>query len=484
MSDSKPAEAEGGDRREAGPRYRWTFDKRGRRIDREASGTRHPAAGPLSANRAETNESERVLEWLTRHSDSGLDLELLERMQVVPSPPSWSFVRAGIERLRAGAAPVESADRAEILNAIQMYMTNVTANAEPLETAVYCAMVLSWFVPEQRGPTLRRALEVLEQSLQRGTSRDERLRILQIVGESMSKLAPRSPLENVRGFLVNAQLANWMDALMPIRANLIASVDKDAYDVSRLAWQDWRSWAVRLWPSPPALTELSIWNMASRAAESLPGAILRDDPTGMPIAEWTAAFRKALHEEAFHLNEIRGWFIPLALAQLGFPEQAATYLARNRPPGPEMADFTRRIEGGSKRGQPCLILSLEPDTVATKWRPSPSIGCLAGDSGDMSEAVRDLIEVSVKERPAFSYLFVGVKGVPTDAQQTQGLVHAMELRQRFPECQTMRLVFVGGQPRARGVTLSAYYLENTPTLEEAVQQLDRLPSTTWRESRA
>jgi hypothetical protein len=373
-------------------------------------------------------------------------------------------------------------------------MANLRANVSNVEMALFCAAALSGLVAQRHVPATRKALETLEQSLERGASRDERLKILGTVTGSMPALLGPAALETVRGLesfaaaresLEQGLIDDWLTALLEAQMRAVAAVQKDVGMISERAWQDWRTWAMERWPTPSAIDKLSIWNIATRAADQPPGVVLRDDPMAMSVAEWSAALRMPLALQPVQVNEIREWFVPLALAQLGFWAQAEAYPKGSTGSG--TSEFAGRIAMGSKKGgyhPPCLILSLESSTVAMRWRPSPQMGCVAAGVADMVDAVRDLTTISVSERLSFKYLLVAVKDVPSGDQVSQGTTSFADLRGKFEECRQMRLVFVGAQPLARGVSLPAYYLESLPTLEDAVQHLDRRPQTAWGSSPA
>jgi len=431
------------------------------------------------------------MQWTSQHPDRGVDLHYLETMQVLSSPPAWSYVKDQLEKLRDATSTMPAETRAEIEESVTTYFKALRESAEPLENAIYCATVLDTFSQTTRRSLAVDSLPWLGASVSRGRTRHECLRILKIIRDKLvAEFDGEKELQARRHLLTEGHIEEWLNSLTRIQDALVETVkarEKDKFEAAALAWKTWRQWALHTWPTPPKVSELDVWNLATRVADWPPGSILWDDPMTMTISAWTVALRSALRSGQY-AEQAREWFIALILVQLGFSaqgqrtlmeqwaQQKSADLSDSKLLPEELHGFFNRIPQVPSRGSALVILT-EPNTVVETWLPWIEMGCLAYR---LSEATDVLEDATAMFLPPFRYIFFASREIPREFLLEEANRLLSTLRSRTELFKSASLILVGERPLARETPLPVYYLEAPNTFEEAVRHLETVPEDALR----
>jgi hypothetical protein len=111
-------------------KYEWRFDKRGRRTTPASSAADMSTAS--ASTRSPQQELEAVREWISHHPGDAVNFDSLERLQVLSSPPAWSYVQGQLNQLRDAANEMSAETRAQLEESISAYFNGLRNNAEPL----------------------------------------------------------------------------------------------------------------------------------------------------------------------------------------------------------------------------------------------------------------------------------------------------------------------------------------------------------------
>lgn len=353
--------------------YTWQFDKYGYpvvpRIAEIGGAVRLEAFGPQAVTQlAPSGLPESVTSLiddfettsqaqLTRQG-TAIDIELWERMRLIPVPPTWSYLREAADALR-NPASIPPTKIEEYGKAFVEYRSNLLSALQRIWSAVAIAVTMA--VHDRKSTPAqpeRHWLEVLAEVLAEAPGRDQMLIQLD---EIATDAVTGSPL-NLNDLQPEAKYGAMLNAIETAATTLRARPPVSPSDVAQQAANFYEKWFVQFYTGRRPKID-SIWPFLSLAVGSLPFGLRTINPLKMTIADWTAAF-----------SQQGGWQRLVSLERLGLRREAEQELGKV----PLEDDLPRALARSIRqRGYQKATVELQPlqPSLTDVWLPSENIGC-------------------------------------------------------------------------------------------------------------
>jgi hypothetical protein len=432
----------------ASKKYEWQFDKYGYPVKRPsakgfiaqmqglAMGT-STAKATLSVVPEVKNlldDFEAAVQLLGTKQGTTIDIELWEKMRLIPTPPTWSYLKEAAEALR-NAPSLPETKKEEYVNALITYRSNLQSSLQTILLAV--AIAVSMASNKRRGTELseRAALEILGEALAEAPSREPMLNQLGNIAEDVGKIFPL-PLD------VFQKTASYRGMLEAIERGAKATqiLDFTPADVNLQAGVFYEKWFIQFYEGRRPKID-SLWPLLALAMGSLPFGITRVNPLRMTLLEWSQGYVE---------NQSRRQEI-LRLERLGFRRQADTMLKES--PVTKEDPLLRAIEASIRnRGyeKASAILWAAKQTLTWDWLPSESIGCRIRRSAPLRGSDT-------------TYVFIELDGpLAPEGPEIE------ELRKN----KTVKVAFFGSVDAPVNTLLSFRYFANPQSLDDLVARVE------------
>jgi len=447
-------------------KYRWRFDKYGYAIapDGESdnvetkfgevkavTGSVEPEAWVASLLGA----FEEAVELLATKQGTAIDIELWERMRLIRTPPTWSYVREAADALRNPASfPATKVD--EYKKALIEYQANLISARKAIWSAVAIAATMAVHDKSKKGE--RRSLEILAEVLAETSSRDEMLKQVEEIAQEATRDFSSQAAAVQENASYGKMLADIDASAGAVRGRTLMAAPQVAMNSATF----YDNWFVQFYEGrqPPIN---SLWPFLSFVMQSLPFGLQYVNPLRMTIADWTKASLGPPSPQRV-----------LGLERLGFRRLAATEADRAFS---EPEDSLRRALQNSIRKrwyeQASVILQPLPDTLTRGWFPSEKIACRIASSA------RDLLGSNAADLTEIKYVLLELEVLrDSDVQKTVD-----NIIQDFAKLTAVpKTAFFGSGIPTTAMPRGYPYVPDPRSLDDLVEILDARPASDWASS--
>jgi hypothetical protein len=381
-------------------KYRWQFDKYGYPVAPiliKGKGTvqlRGVSAG-VSAGRATVsvvlpfapilNDFEEAVKLLGTKHGTAIDIELWEKMRLVPTPPTWSYLREAADALRNAPSLAETKVE-EYTKALLEYRTNLQSSLQTILSAVTIAATIAVHSRSISVLSERASLEILAEALAEAPSREHMLQQLGKIAKDMSSTYPLLP----EAFQKNPSYRVMLRAI-ETAANAMRTPAIPPSEVNLQAGNFYENWFIQFYEGRRPKID-ALWPFLSFAMGSRPFGLSRIDPLRMTIEEWIRAKRQQ--------QNLRQRVV--SMERLGFRRWADDVLKTEKGD-----DLLRAIQRSIQmRGYEKAAVILQPlkQSLSQAWLPSENIACEMG-TPEMSPTLKPkyiLIEIDERLETEFN----------------------------------------------------------------------------------
>jgi hypothetical protein len=433
-----------------GQKYQWQFDKYGYPVKRPSVGKpmaqmkgvavgMSAATGTLSAASDFINlldDFEAAVKLLGTKQGTTIDLELWERMRLIPTPPTWSYLKEAGEALR-NAPSLPETKKEEYVNALITYRSNLQSSLQTILLALVIARSMT--ANKQRATELseRTALEVLSEALVEATSREFVLKQIAKIAGDVGSTYPLPPdaFQKAASYQVMLSAIETAAKATEIRKFSPAEVNPQVGIF-------YENWFIQFYEGRRPTID-TVWPLLAWGMGSLPLGIIRVNPLRMTLREWSQGYV----ENQSQRQEI------LRLERLGFRRQADMKLKeildwRNDP-------LLRAIEASIRnRGyeKASAILWVAKQSLSQDWLPSENIGCR-------------IMQMAPRPEDETTYRFIEVEGpVAPEGPEVDALRNS----------KTVRGAFFGSVSALVNTYIPFPYIPNPQSLDDLVARLENL----------
>ena len=376
-----------------GDKYRWQFDKYGYPLPLQIK-----VVEPLAVSEGRTEVSietttllsdfEDAANLLAKSHGTAFDIERWERMRLIPTPPTWSYLTEAADALRNPASlPVTKVE--EYNSALMEYRTHLQLALNGIWYAVAIAARMTTHARKSSSVDQeRQSLEILAEVLAETSSRDLMLKQLLAIAADVVTGIP-SPANGVG---VNPNYRTMLEAIEKAAKTVRELPTMTVSEVNQQIGRFYEHWFVQFYEGRRPQVD-SLWPFLSQAMDSLPLGLEKINPLRMTIADWTGVNLKPRDPRQRAVS----------LERLGF-RRSAEELTVNTPGTPGDSLLTAMLQSIRKRGyeKASVILQPLPQTITQTWLPSENIACRIGKnltelpSGDVKYL---LVEVNEGAQP-------------------------------------------------------------------------------------
>jgi hypothetical protein len=369
-------------------RYRWQYDKFGfPNIEGELAMQFRfgiPGAGEVKAPAAAPSllgDYEDATKLLKAKQGTIIDIELWERMRLIPTPPTWSYLREAADALRNPASlPAEKQE--EYNKAFTEYRSKLHASLEPIGRAIAIAATMAIYDKKPiKASTERDALEFLAGVLADASSRDQVLKQLEGIARGVAIDIPLQAETN----------ASYQSMINAIEAAAKTAREQPAMDSEKVAQESeafYKDWFMQLYDYRQPVID-SIRPFLSQAINFFPFGLRRINPLQMTIKEWTQMNRQPQPDP---IQKV------VSLERLGFRREAERLARQSEDPL-----FRAIAQFIQKRGYERVTVTLQPleKSLTDSWLPSENIAChISGTETDFRlESKYLLLEIDESWNP-------------------------------------------------------------------------------------
>jgi hypothetical protein len=388
------------------------------------------------------NEFDETTKWLATKHGTAFDIELWERMRLILTPPTWSYLDEAAGALRNPASlPATKAD--EYKKALTGYRSNLESAHTGIWSAVAVAATMSVHA-RKSSPVAqeRNSLEMLAEVLGTTPARDQMLEQLEQIAKDAkagvpSVLDPALPTQSYLGMLKAVEeSANVVRKQSPKTASEVAQQSAIFYD----------SWFVQFYLGRSTQI-IALWPFLSWAMGALPLGLRKINPLRMTIEEWNLANLE---------QQISGRQTVISLERMGFRREAERAAVHAQPD--EM--IAAMLQSIRKRGyeKASVIMQPAPESLTRTWLPSEYIAC------KIKTFDARLPDIEAK------YVLVEVSDPTIIDQITSSLVN-------LPTA--TRIALFGANPSPPNTRLAYPYIGLPLSLDDLVERLDARPASDW-----
>jgi hypothetical protein len=424
----------------SGDKYRWQFDRYGYPLTQPAP-VDTKGVSPKTAEPHEVtsllDEFDEAIRWLATKHGTAFDIELWERMRLIPTPPTWSYLEEAAAALRNPASlPTTKAD--EYNKALIGYRSNLQSALNAIWSGVAVAAMMAVQARNSNpGAQERNFLEMLAEVLKATSPRDQMLKQLEQIATLATSGVP---------FDTAAPRLTYLGMLTAIQqsANVVRKQPpKNVLEVNQQCSSFYESWFVEFYLGrSPQINVL--WPFLGWAIGALPPGLRNINPLRMTIEEW--------NQVAILEPQKDRWSV-IGLERLGFRRRAEQE-ALAMQPDDLIAAMSESIR---KRGyeRASVILQPSPQSLTQTWLPSENIACKIPKG------------VSNEDNP--KYVLVEIADWAT----------INKIKSNFPDLSpATRIAFFGAAPSPPNPPLSPY-IESPLNLDDLVERLDARPASDW-----
>ena len=445
---------------EAG-RYCWQFDKYGYPLP-EAIPVEAKAAVPTKALESPAGiegsgeivistevisllgDFENAAKWLATKRGTAIDIELWEQMRLIPTPPTWSYLRDAADSLR-NPASLPPTKVEEYNKALMEYRSNLKSALSGIWYALAVAAKMAAHARKSSPAAAeRRSLEILAEVLAGTSARDQMLKQLEEIAK-----------EAVKGiFYVSGSYRTMLEAL-EIDVNTVRQQPAiAATHVTSQSGTFYEQWLVQFYEGRQPLID-ALWPFLSWAMGSLPLGLQTIDPLRMTIHDWTKANSQ---EQSLRQRAV-------GLERLGFRRDAEKLALE---PGPEDPLLGAMLQSIRKRGYEKASVILQPvpalrETLTQPWLPSENIACRVRMPGtDLPSIDAAYVLVEVYERISLDQIRLDVTNLRT----------------------ATRVALFGPDISFATIFRGYPFISSPQGLDDLVERLDSRPPSDWADPKS
>jgi hypothetical protein len=385
--------------------------------------------------------------FLTERHGTAFDIELWERMRLIPTPPTWSYLSEAADALRNPVSQ-PAAKMEEYKKALMEYRSKLQSALNGIWFAVAIAAKMTVQARKSTSaPHERDWIEVLEKVLAEAPSRDQMLKqLLGIATDAVSGVP--SPADSVG---TNASYRIMLEAIEEAAKTVRERPAIAASEVAQQSGTFYENWFVQFYLGRHPQIDY-LWPFLSLAMGSLQLGLQKISPLQMTIADWAAA---NMEQQSPRPRAV-------SLERLGF-RRSAEELAVEHTEDPVLAAMLQSIR---KRGyeKASVILQPLPDTLTQSWLPSENVACR--------------IRMPETELPDMKarYILVEVDDREMPDQIKQDLTNFRS---------AARLALFGGAVAKLPSLLRSYpYINSPQSLDDLVERLDAMPASDWADPKS
>jgi hypothetical protein len=432
-------------------KYHWQFDKYG-----------YPT--PLQINVVETvgvgeglflnvtallTDFDDAATLLAKNRGTAFDIELWERMRLIPTPPTWSYLTEAADALRNPASlPATKAE--EYNKALIEYRSNLQSALNVIGFAVAIAARMAAHIRKSTSVTQeRQCIEILAEVLAETSSRDQMVKqLLAIAADVVSGVPP--PANNLGA---NPGYRTMLEVIEKAAKTVRERPTMTAPDVAQQTASFYENWFVGFYDGRRPQID-SLWPFLSLAMDSLPLGLRKINPLRMTIADWTEV---NLKEQSIRQRAV-------TLERLGF-RRSAEELTVNTPGSPGDPLLVAMLQSIRKRGyeKASVIIKPLPETLTQSWLPSENIASRIWKRGS--------------EFPNVDFRYVLIE-INEGTQPDQILPDLEGLRT------TTRVALFGSVSSLPNIPRIYPYISSPESLDDLVERLDAKPASDWSDPKS
>jgi hypothetical protein len=432
-------------------RYRWQFDRYGYPLtepapidtkgitaepEAELDGTKLTGSAEVAAL---LNEFDEATKWLAAKHWTAIDIERWERMRLILTPPTWSYLEEAAGALRNPTSlPATKAD--EYVKALLGYRSNLQSALNAIWSAVAVAAMMSVHARTSSPAAHEQiSLDMLGQVLEATAAREQMLEQLEQIAASAKSGVPF----DARG---NQSYLAMLSAVEESADRVRRQPPKIATEVAHQTAPFYENWFVEFYLGrSPQIN--SLWPFLAWAMGIRPLGLRNINPLRMTIREWTEANLEA--------QDVRQKAI--SLERLGFRREAESEGLQVQ--SDEL--IGAMLQSIRKRGYEKARVILQPsrDSLTWNWLPSENIACRI----KMPDAAVPPVE-------NLKYALVEVDDATTIDRITSQLGN-------LPPATRVALFAWASPPPNRRFPYP--YIDAPQNLDDLVEQLDGRPASDW-----
>ena len=392
------------------------------------------------------NEFDEATKWLATKHGTAFDIELWERMRLILTPPTWSYLDEAAGALRNPASlPATKAE--EYSKALMGYRSNLQSALNGIWSAVAVAATMSVQAGKSNPAQERNSLEMLAEVLGATSARDQMLEQLERIAKDAKSgvplvLDPALPTQSYLAMLTAVEES----------ANVVRKQSpKTASEVAQQSGSFYEEWFAQFYFGRGPQID-ALWPFLAWAMDALPLGLRKINPLRMTIAEWN----QANLEQQTHRQKV------ISLERLGFRRDAER-LAEQA----QSDDLIRAmLQSIRKRGyeKASVILVASPESLTGTWLPSENIACqiiLAPSTA--------VPFIPMPKLENLKYLLV--EG--SDSAAVDGIMSGLVDRP------SARIALFGAVPSPPNTRFPYPYIDSPLSLDDLVERLDAKPASDW-----